>query len=40
LKLVNVAYLKTTKGGMSLFWSLTPNGKSLMMELRTVRSKS
>lgn len=38
LKLVNVEYLKTTAGGMGLFWSLTPAGTSLMMSLRTVRS--
>lgn len=38
LKLVNVQYLKTTTGGMGLFWSLTPAGSSLMVSLRTVRN--
>jgi hypothetical protein len=39
LKLVNVKYSQTTKGGMALFWSLTPNGESLMYQTRTIRKK-
>lgn len=37
LKLINVQYLQTTQGGYALFWSLTPKGQALMMELRTIR---
>lgn len=37
LGLVTLQYAKTTAGGMGLFWSLTPAGERLMMELRTVR---
>ena len=40
LNLVNVQYLKTTGGGMSLFWSLTRSGHALMMALRTVKTAS
>ena len=36
--LVTVRYSKTTAGGMGLFWHLTPAGKRLMMQLRTVPS--
>ena len=36
--LVNIQYLKTTAGGMALFWSATPAGERLMLELRTVKS--
>jgi hypothetical protein len=36
--LVKVQLLQTVQGGMALFWSLTPNGQSLMMSLRSVRS--
>ncbi|HEV2801011.1 MAG TPA: DUF4062 domain-containing protein [Pyrinomonadaceae bacterium] len=39
LGLVKVQYLKTTKGGMALFWSLTSAGHSLMMSLRTIKSR-
>lgn len=39
LGLVNISHLPTTTGGKALFWSLTPQGERLMMELRTVRSK-
>lgn len=35
--LVNISYMQTTKGGMALFWSLTPRGDQLMTELRVVR---
>lgn len=37
LGLVNINYSKTTQGGMALFWSLTPEGERLMLEIRTVR---
>ena len=37
LGLVDVAYSKTTKGGMKLFWRITEAGKDLMLKLRTVR---
>lgn len=37
LGLVDLKYTSTTKGGMALFWSLTPNGEQLMTELRVVR---
>ncbi|MBH0038848.1 DUF4062 domain-containing protein [Pseudoalteromonas sp. SWN166] len=37
LGLVDVAYSKTTKGGMMLFWRITEAGKDLMLKLRTVR---
>jgi hypothetical protein len=36
-KLINIQYLQTTQGGYALFWSLTPKGQALMMELRTIR---
>jgi hypothetical protein len=38
LGLVDVNYSKTTKGGMTLFWKITEAGKSLMLELRTIRN--
>jgi hypothetical protein len=38
LGLVSLAYSQTTTGGMNLFWSLTPSGDRLMMELRTVKA--
>ncbi len=37
LNLVNIEYLKTTNGGMNLFWSLTEKGKKTMYELRGVK---
>ena len=40
LGLINTKYSQTTTGGMALFWSLTPQGEALMMQLRTVPSKS
>jgi hypothetical protein len=38
--LVQIRYIQTTQGGMALFWSLTPQGEKLMMNLRTVKSVS
>jgi hypothetical protein len=40
LGLIRTDYTKSTRGDMALFWSLTPRGEQLMMELRTVRSGS
>src|SRR6266478_1740518 len=37
LGLVKLEYSQTSSGGMGLFWSLTPSGQRLMMELRTVK---
>ncbi len=39
LKLVDIQYLKSTAGSMHLYWSLTEYGSSLMVSLRTVKSK-
>lgn len=38
LKLIDVQYLKTVQGGMGWFWSLTPKGNKLMVELRTIKN--
>jgi hypothetical protein len=38
--LVKVEYTQATNGTMALFWSLTPQGHRLMMELRTVKKPS
>jgi hypothetical protein len=40
LGLVNLNYSQTTKGGMALFWSLTPKGKELLFQLRTARNEN
>lgn len=40
LGLVKIEYLKTVAGGMGLFWSATPAGYALTLELRTVRRKA
>jgi hypothetical protein len=40
LGLVKIEYLKSTSGGMALFWSFTSAGERLMLELRTVRTKT
>lgn len=37
LGLVNVRYTKSTGGRMGLFWSLTPKGHDLLMQVRTVK---
>lgn len=37
LGLINLNYSNTTKGGVALFWSLTPKGEQVMTELRVVR---
>jgi hypothetical protein len=37
LKLITVDYLKTTQGGMALFWSLTAHGQNLMLKLRSIK---
>jgi hypothetical protein len=40
LGLVTIDYTKTTISGMGLFWSFTAKGERLMLELRTVRTKT
>lgn len=37
LGLIELRYTSTTKGGMALFWSLTPKGTQTMIQLRVVR---
>jgi len=39
LGLIDIQYLKTVATGMALFWLLTSKGRSMMMELRTVKRK-
>lgn len=34
--LISTRYTKTTRGSMALFWNMTPKGKKLMLQLRTV----
>jgi hypothetical protein len=38
LGLINVLYTPTTKGDMALFWTLTPRGQGLMLQLRAVKA--
>lgn len=38
LGLVKRTYSKSTSGSMAMFWSLTPQGERLMIELRSIRS--
>ncbi|WP_431150522.1 DUF4062 domain-containing protein [Acidovorax facilis] len=38
LGLVNIQYTKNIAGGMDLFWSATPSGERLTLDLRTVKS--
>lgn len=38
--LIQTKYSQTTSGGMALFWSLTENGKRLMMESRVIKQES
>lgn len=40
LGLINTNYTKTTTGGMAMFWSLTPEGERLMVQLRAIQSSS
>jgi hypothetical protein len=40
LGLVKLQHLQSGAGYMDLFWSLTPSGERLMMELRTVKKVS
>ncbi len=40
LNLITVEYLKTTKGEMAWFWSLTQKGKKLLFETRTIKTES
>jgi len=39
LGLISIRYSKTVMGGMGLFWSATPKGQRLTLEVRTVRTK-
>jgi len=39
LNLINAQYKSTTQGGMAWFWNLTPLGKKVMFELRSIKSK-
>ena len=38
--LVKIEQLATIKGGVALFWSLTPKGEQLMMESRVIRESN
>jgi hypothetical protein len=38
LGLVDISFLKNVAGGMGLYWSATPRGDRLMLELRTIKS--
>ena len=38
LGLINTKHLKTTKGSMAMFWSFTPEGERLMVQLRAIPS--
>jgi hypothetical protein len=38
LGLVKIDYQSTVGGGMGLFWSATPAGERLMLQIRTVRT--
>jgi len=40
LNLVNINYQQATNGTMGLFWSLTPYGERIMLELRSVRKET
>jgi hypothetical protein len=40
LGLVDTQYSQAVGGSMGLFWSLTPAGEKLMLEVRTVRTKT
>lgn len=37
LNLVSVRMEQTTEGGMALFWSLTPRGEAVLLQLRTLK---
>lgn len=39
LDLLDVKYLKTTGGGMNLFWNITEKGKKLMSKLRSIKKQ-
>jgi hypothetical protein len=40
LGLIDLRYTQTVKGGMALFWSLTPMGTQAMIQLRAIRKDS
>ncbi len=37
LGLVDIRYTQTVQGGMALFWILTPKGRELLFQLRTIK---
>ncbi|VXB80330.1 conserved hypothetical protein [Pseudomonas sp. 8AS] len=39
LGLIQTKYAQTVKGGMAMFWSFTPEGERLMVQLRAIRKK-
>lgn len=39
LNLINSQYAPTVSGSMATFWTLTPKGKGLMLQIRTIKSK-
>lgn len=39
LGLIQTKNAQTVKGGMAMFWSLTPEGEQLMVQLRAIRKK-
>lgn len=40
LGLIRTSYAKTVKGGMAMFWSFTPKGEQLMVQLRAIRKNN
>lgn len=40
LGLIETRYTQTVKGGMAMFWSFTPEGERLMVQLRSVRKSN
>ena len=40
LGLINTKHSKTVQGGMAMFWSFTPQGEQLMVQLRAIPSSS
>lgn len=40
LGLIHTTYSKTTRGDMALFWTLTPKGQQVMLNVRTIKAKN
>jgi hypothetical protein len=38
LGFIEIKSLATTKGGVAVFWSLTPRGSEVMLRMRTIKS--